>query len=179
MSLTAILEAAAVTREQNRRHTNAFIQEHVNTANTRKAYSSAQARYLKFCKEKYPGQANPATVTADKIIMFLFTESSRQMSSAGGGTVGASSLVTARAAIIKLFDEQERAGENNNAHPSMDPSLRAMMKAFKRQIFNRSRETYADKAKGSIVEHLLSSTQLISIQDAFVPEGWKRSGRFQ
>ena len=47
----------------------------------------------------------------------------------------------------------------------------AMMKAFKRQNFNRSRETYADKTKGSIVEHLLSSTQLISIQDAFVPEG--------
>ena len=66
MSLTAILEAAAMTREQDRRHTNAFIQEHVNTANTRKAYSGAQARYLKFCKEKYPGQANPATVTAGR-----------------------------------------------------------------------------------------------------------------
>ena len=46
-----------------------------------------------------------------------------------------------------------------------------MMKAFRKQAFERSRETYADKAKGSIVEHLLSSTQLVSIQDAFVPEG--------
>ena len=45
-----------------------------------------------------------------------------------------------------------------------------MMKAFRQQHFERSRAAYADKAKGSIVEHLLSSEQLIRIQDAFVPE---------
>ena len=65
-SLAAMLETAALTRERDRTQKNAFIQEHVNTATTRKAYSGAQARYIKFCQEKYPGQANPATVTAGR-----------------------------------------------------------------------------------------------------------------
>jgi hypothetical protein len=126
------------------------------------------------------------------LMTFLMEEASRKKLSGGPGTIKYTTLNQTKAAVVNLWERDERRRDPNWESdaakcPSQNKEVKgapasalllanmtlltmtAMMKGFAAQSFVSDRVNLRDKAKGSIIEDTLTYKDLIRIQDAFIP----------
>ncbi len=65
-------------------------------------------------------------------------------------------------AIVALYEDQKRRGENNNPYP-MDASVSMLLDNVHKQEFQRSRENFEDRGVGTIKDGYSTSEELAMI----------------